>query len=234
MVTGAAGNGICRSAALSFAKAGASVVVNYLKNKAGADAVVSHIRAAGGIAAAVQADVFKREDCERLVASTIELFGRVDACVIGPGADWNTEGLQELDAEKSMRDVSREILPVYQLLPPLLRNMAQRRYGRIVGIASNMDIPSPSFSYNAAKEARIGALLLAAREAWKDGATINVVAPGPVEPFASLGEAVEHCAHGSAWAERGRVTPQDIADGILYLCSNEAKYVSGCVLPFLF
>lgn len=99
LVTGAAGNGICRSAALSFAKAGASVVVNYLKNKAGADAVVSHIRAAGGIAAAVQADVFEREDCERLVASTIELFGRVDACVIGPGADWNTEGLQELDAE---------------------------------------------------------------------------------------------------------------------------------------
>ena len=65
------------------------------------------------------------------------------------------------------------------------------------------------------------------------GATVNVIAPGPVGGIDTLEEAIALCDHGPAWAERANVTPQDVAEGVAFLCSDEAQFVSGCQLPYM-
>ena len=91
IVTGAAGNGMGRSIALTLAREGACVVVNYRTSAEAARSIVEHIEVRGGRAIAVPADVFTAEGCRALFDATRQAFGRVDICVIGPGAGWHGE-----------------------------------------------------------------------------------------------------------------------------------------------
>jgi len=234
IVTGAAGDGMGRSIALTFAREGVSVVINYLKNEEKAQKVVEYIRNNGGQAIAVQANVFLLEDCKRLVQTTLDTYEKVDILVLGPGAGWNPEKIENLESEIGLQDISQEISPIYNLLPLVIKDMEKRRWGRIVGIATNMAIPSPAFSYNVAKAGRIELLKLASKEVWEKGITVNVIAPGPIENFTSLEEACTYCHDSSYLIGRSKITPQDIAEGASYLCSDAARYVTGCALPFNF
>ena len=84
------------------------------------------------------------------------------------------------------------------------------------------------------KAARADALLLASREAWQHGVTVNVIAPGPVAGIEDLAQAAEQCDHGGAWRNRASTSPQDIAEGVAFLCSDAGRFVTGCELPYLF
>lgn len=234
VVTGASGAGMGRSIALTLAREGFAVVVNYRASRENAEAVAEHIRMRGGDAVAAQGNIFDQSGCAALFGAALSAFGRVDAAVIGPGADFHGEKPALLPSELAARDALKELAPVYNLLPLALTEMGKRKWGRIVGIASNMDIPSPAYAYNAAKLARIDALRLAAGEAWKLGVTVNVVAPGPVDPFRSFEDACARCYRAKRHAGREKVTPQDVAEGVAFLCSDAADYVSGCVLPYRF
>jgi len=234
LVTGAAGKGIGRSAALTLARDGFAVVVNYRTSEESARAIVSRIEAGGGQAMAVQADVFDAGDCQRLVDTAFVRFGRLDACIIGPGGGWHPESPDKLDTRGAFEDVEHEIAPIYNLLPLVLPTMYRQRWGRVVGIGLNLDLPSPAFAYNAAKAARNEALLLASKEAWPHGVTINVIGPAPIQELETLDLAVEHCQHGPGWLERTTTSPQDIAEGIGYLCSDAGRFVTGCMLRYSF
>lgn len=234
IVTGAAGNGMGRSIALTLAREGASVVVNYRTSADSAQAIVAHIQAQGGRAIAVQADVFTAEGCRALFDATCQAFGRVDICVIGPGAGWHGEPVDRLSPVGVAEDVQHELAPFLHLMPLVLPGMYERRWGRVVGIAMHPNRLSPAYAYNLGKAARIQALLLAHEQAWRNGVTMNVIAPGPVAGIASLAEAVAQCDHQAAWQERPNVSPQDIAEGVAGLCSDAGRFVSGCVVPYLF
>ncbi len=234
IITGACGTGMGRSIALTLAKNGYCVVINYRTNQTEADTIVSYIRKQGGTAIAVQADVFQKEDCTRLITTTRNCFGRIDCCIIGPGADWHPEPLTDLKPEDALHDMYQEVAPIYYLLPPILSDMKSRGFGRIIGLASNLDIPSPAYSYNAAKSARIQTLLLAAKDVFSMGITVNVICPGPVNARPDFNEACGHCEHNDIFQNRTEILPQDIADGVAFLCSDSARYISGCVLPYLF
>jgi NAD(P)-dependent dehydrogenase (short-subunit alcohol dehydrogenase family) len=93
---------------------------------------------------------------------------------------------------------------------------------------------SPAYAYNTGKAARMQALLLAQDQAWARGVTVNVIAPGPVAGIPSLDNAIEQCQHGIAWQQRANVSPQDIAEGVAFLCSESGRFITGCVLPYLF
>lgn len=234
LVTGAAGRGLGRSIALTLAREGAAVVVNYRTSRAAAEEIVRHIEGAGGRALSLAGDVYDPQACRALVAETVAHFGRLDICVLGPGAEWHAEPLDRLSPEDAQDDMRRETAPVLNLLTAVLPEMYARRWGRVIGIASHPVKRSPAYAYNAAKAARLQSLLLAEDQAWAHGVTVNVVAPAPVEHLGELAEAAEYTAHGAAWAGRRNVTPQDIAEGVAFLCSDAGQYVSGCVLPYLF
>jgi len=228
LVTGAAGDGIGRSCAYTLARDGFNVVVNYRSHVARAEAVCAFIRKNGGTAVPIQADVFKQDQCARLIDETLTHFNRIDACIIGPGADWNAEPVDEIDANKSLQDVVQEIEPIYFLLPRIIQEMRKPGSGRIIGFASNPQIPSPSYSYNVAKAARANALLEMVKPCWQDKITVNVIAPGPVMHFSTATAAQKALADFETSSEG--ISPQDIAEMVAFLCSAKGHYVTGNVI----
>lgn len=234
VITGAAGTGMGRSIALTLAREGAKVTVNYKTSEESALEIVDYIKGRNGEATACQADVMQSNGCKRLVNTATEAFGKIDICIIGPGGGWHPETIDKLDSQGALDDAYKELSPVYNLMPLILPGMYERKWGRIVGISLLASIPSPAYAYNAGKTARTSALLLAHKETWKYGVTVNVIAPGPVQGISSLSEAIELCEHGSAWQDRTNITPQDIAEGVALLSSDSGRFITGCELPYLF
>jgi len=234
LVTGAAGKGMGRSIALTLAREGAKVVVNHRTSRDQAQAIVNHIESHDGIAIAVEADVFEADDCAHLVDKTMEHFGRIDICVINPGAGWHPEPLDKLDSAAAIEDVQHEVAPFLHLMPIVLPQMYERKWGRIIGISLLPPYDSPAYSYNVGKAARTHAMFQARDQAWRNGVTVNVIAPGPAVAIESLSEAIEQCQRGPAWEKRSNTSPQDIAESVAFLCSDAGRFITGCVLPFLF
>jgi len=234
IVTGAAGKGMGRSIALTLAREGAKVVVNYRASRDSAQAIVEHIASRGGQAAAVQADVFTAEGCQSLAKAARDRFGPADICVIGPGAGWHPEPPDRVSAPAALDDARAELAPIYHLLPLVLPGMYERKWGRVIGISLLPPFDSPAYAYNVAKAARTRALLMLRGAAWKRGVTVNVMAPGPVDGIETLAQAVEQCEHGPAWTARKGTSPQDIAEGVAFLCSEAGAFVSGCELTYLY
>ncbi len=234
LVTGSAGSGMGRSIALTLAREGAKVAINYRTSKDEAQAIVNHVKSHAGDAVAIEADVFQADECKNLVNTTMEHFGRVDICVVNPGAGWHPEPIGKLDSSAAIEDVQHEVAPFLHLMPLVLPQMYKRKWGRVIGIALLPPYESPAYSYNVGKAARTHALLQARDEAWRHGVTMNIVGPGPVPAIESLTEAIEQCEHGPAWQQRPNTSPQDIAESVAFLCSDAGRFITGCVLPFLF
>jgi len=234
LVTGAAGGGMGRSTALTLAREGARVVVNYRSSRQAAEAVVGQIRAGGGDALAVGADIAREDGCRALVGAAVAQYGQVDICVVGPGGGWHPQPADRLAPEDGLSDLHAEVAPLYYLMPLLLPAMYERQWGRVVAIGLHPGHPSPAYAYNVAKAARAQALLLAKDQAWAHGVTVNVIAPGPVAALDGLPAAVEQCDQGAAWRQRTNVSPQDVAEGVAFLCSEAGRFITGCVLPYAF
>jgi NAD(P)-dependent dehydrogenase (short-subunit alcohol dehydrogenase family) len=234
LVTGSAGKGMGRSIALTLAREGAKVAVNYRTSKDQAQAIVDHIKSHDGNAIAVEADVFEADDCAHLVNETIEHFEQIDICVVNPGAGWHPEPVDKLDSATAIEDVLHEVAPLLYLMPLVLPQMYERKWGRIIGISLLPPYDSPAYSYNVGKASRTHAMLGARDQAWRNGVTVNVIAPGPVPAIESFSEAIEQSEHGPAWQKRSNTSPQDIAESVAFLCSDAGRFITGCILPFLF
>ncbi len=235
LVTGAAGQGMGRSIALTLAREGAAVVVNYRASQASAMEVVKFIESRGGRAIAVRADVFTEEGCRVLVDAAVERFGAVDICIVNPGGEWKPGPIEAVSPDAALEDVRRELAPLFHFMPLVLPGMYQRGWGRIIGLGllAEGDVTAGhGYSYFVGKSARTEAIRMMQAQAWGHGVTVNIVAPGPVSAIGSLGEAVESVDHGRAWATRQSVSPQDIAEGVAFLCSEAGRFVSGAVIPY--
>jgi 3-oxoacyl-[acyl-carrier protein] reductase len=234
IVTGSAGSGMGCSIALTLAREGARVVINYRTSKANAEMIVDYIERRGGNALSVQADVFEADGCRYLVEATVKQFGQVDICIVGPGGGWHPEALERLDPSAVLADLHQELAPLIYLMPLVLPGMYARKWGRFIGIAMHPTKLSPAYAYNVGKAARLQAFILAQEQAWANGVTMNVIAPGPVSATKSCEDAIEQCEHGSAWQNRTAISPQDIAEGVAFLCSEAGRFITGSVLPYLF
>ena len=188
----------------------------------------------GGSARAVSADVFDAEGCQKLVQTTLEQFGQIDICVVGPGGGWHPETMNRLAPESALEDLHHETAPLLHLMRLVLPGMHERQWGRLIGIGSAPVKLSPVYAYNVGKAARTQALVLTQGQAWSRGVTVNVIAPGRVAAISSLDGATDQYRHGIAWQKRTNVSPQDIAEGVAFLCSESGRFSTGCVLPYVF
>jgi 3-oxoacyl-[acyl-carrier protein] reductase len=223
-----------RSIALTLARGGFDIVVNTRKNVEAARAVCEAASTFDVSCVPVVADVSSTAGCQTIVSGCLARFGRVDACIISPGAGWHPDTPDRLDPRDAIADSLAELSPVFSLVPLVLPSMSQRRWGRIVAIAMNPRLPSPSHSYNVAKAARTRAVLSMADFAWKNGVTVNVVSPGPVDALGDLSEAVQYARGGPRNSGRQKVGPQDIAEGVAFLCSDNGRYITGTELTYSF
>lgn len=224
-----------RSIALTLAREGATVVVNYRTSETTATEMVKYIEGRGGQAIAVQADVFTEEGCKAVVDVAVKRFASVDICIVNPGGEWKPGPIEAISPDAALEDVRRELAPLFHLMPLVLPGMYERGWGRIIGLGLLPDggvSTGHGYSYLVGKSARIEAVRMLQAQAWEHGVTVNIVAPGPVSAIGSLEEAIDQCRHGTAWVARRNVSPQDIAEGVAFLCSEAGRFVSGAVIPY--
>ncbi|MBN2311960.1 MAG: SDR family NAD(P)-dependent oxidoreductase, partial [Candidatus Hydrogenedentes bacterium] len=107
LVTGAAGGGMGRSIALTLAREGAQVVVNYRTSRDAAEGLVEHIASEGGDAVAVQADAMTKDGCRTLVQAARDRFGGIDICVVNPGGEWRPGSIDKIVPEDCIDDIRR-------------------------------------------------------------------------------------------------------------------------------
>ena len=240
IITGS-GSGMGASAAKMFAKEGAQVVVADLNADAG-QAVSDEINKDGGDAIFVQVDTGKDADLKRMADETIKAFGRVDAFwhnagIAGAGAIQETSE-DEFDLQMAIH-VKGGFFGFKHLMPHMIKNGG----GSVLFTSSVSGLkPSPaSPSYSIAKS---GLNILAqciALGHGKDNIRANTICPGPVETplwpsFINRNpEIIAPAELETKFIDRvplGRlIQPSEIADAALFLCSDDAKMISGVLLP---
>lgn len=237
IVTGG-GRGIGAATARLAAARGYAVCVNYLENSAAAEAVAAEIAAAGGRALAVRADVARAGDVEALFAACEDAFGPATAVVNNAGLTGPISRLDAAAPEMMARVVEVNVLGVLLCSRAAVRRMAPRHGGRggaIVNVssaASSLGSPGEYVWYAATKGAVDSATLGLAREVAAEGIRVNAVAPGLIETeiHAASGDPERLRRLGSATPIGRPATPEEVAAPILWLLSDEARYVTGEVL----
>ena len=231
LVTGGS-RGIGRAIALALAKQGARVAVNYATNAQAAQEVVQQITACGSQALAIQGDVSRQEDAQRLVSETLAAFGALHILVNNAGVTQDDLVLR-MSEEAWDRVLAVNLRGAFLCTKAALRPMIRQRWGRIISIASVAGLvgnPGQA-NYAAAKAGLIGLTKAVAKEVASRNVTANAVAPGLVrtELTADLLQAQEQGI--LQLTPLGRpATPEEIAPAVVFLASEEAGYITGQVL----
>ena len=231
IVTGSS-RGIGAAIATELAAQGATVVVNHRDSAEQAQAIVSQIEAAGGQAAAMQADVSVLVDAQRLVQETTGQFGRLDILVNNAGTTRDT--LLMMMSEDAWDTVIRTNLKsAYNCSKAALRPMLKQRSGRIINITSVSGISGNAgqTNYSASKAGMIGFTKALAKEVGGRNITVNAVAPGFVPTALTEVLAEEHKRRIIELTPLGRFAlPEEIAYAVAFLASDRAAFITGQVL----
>ncbi|MEX2245534.1 MAG: SDR family oxidoreductase [Dehalococcoidia bacterium] len=234
IVTGAAGEGMGRSIALTLARDGADVVVNYRRKREEAAGVAAAIEGMGRRALPFEADISNPAAVDAMVAAAVERFGRVDIVVCSAGAPWKPQDVTEIEPAHLRAVLAREVESVFHLLRATLGGMRERGWGRVVLIGGHLaddwrfGPPEAPLDYPLGKAARHWIVRTLGPRELAHRVTVNAVAPGPT-PHVSFEDALEAVRGGRA--PGGGNHPQDIADIVAFLCGDAAARVSGAVIP---
>lgn len=231
VVTGGA-RGIGRAIALALAEEGAEVVINYHHSEERSLAVKEEIEARGGKAAVMQCDVSDYESCERFVSAVAEMCGRIDIWVNNAGIT-KDRLLMRMSEEAFDEVIETNLKGTFQCMRFVSRVMVKQRYGRIINLSSVVGIAGNAgqVNYAASKAGVIGMTKSAAKELAGRGITVNAVAPGFIETEMTsvLSEKVQEQAKNQI--PLGHFgTPEDVASAVVFLASEQAKYITGQVL----
>lgn len=226
LVTGAS-RGIGRGIAECLGRDGATVVVNYAGSQAAAEAVVAAIQAIGSQAVALQVNLGEVSEIRRLFQETVDRFGQLDILINNAGIATMAPITEVAEADyQKVFDVN--VRGVLFALQEAARRMSDG--GRIVNISSTTSLyPDAGIAVYAASKAAVKLFAqVLAKEVGDRGITVNSVMPGPTVPgmFANLPPEVQQQAAASSPFNRVG-TPQDIADVVAFLVSEEARWLTG-------
>jgi len=230
LVTGAA-QGIGRAIALFLARSGADIVVSDI-NLEKAEETAKEIRAIGPKAMAVKVDVANLSDVERMVEAILEKLAKIDILVNNAGITRDKLVLR-MTEEDWDAVLGVNLKETFNCTKAVLRHMAKQRSGKIVNIASVVGEMGNAgqANYSASKAGVIGLTKTIAREYAQRGINVNAIAPGYIEtPMTdALPEKAKEELRKLIPMERlGK--PEDVAEAVLFLVSEESSYVTGQVL----
>lgn len=234
LVTGAS-RGIGRAVALGLAEAGFDIVLNDIARHEGElHAVKDEVEARGRRCFAATADVSRKAEVRAMVAGAIAAAGRIDAVVNNAGI-LISNSVEDLEEEQwdAVLDVNAK--GTFLVIQALLPHMRERRYGRIVNIASiggKHGAPLQAH-YSASKAAVMGFTRVLAQEVGPDGITANCVCPGIIVTDMGRTNLADQ-ANVDKWvgvtALRRLGQPEDVAGPVTFLASDASAFVTGQTL----
>ncbi len=237
LITGG-GRGIGAATARKAAAQGYRVAINYLGNAAAADALVGEIRAAGGLASAYKANVAEDAEIAPLFDSAVRDLGPVTHVVNNAGIVGRASKLADADP-----DMIREVIDLNTVAAIMVAREAVRRMAKSVGgqgggivnissMAANLGSPGEYTWYAASKGAIESFTIGLAKEVAGEGIRVNCVSPGIIETeiHASGGQPDRLARIGSQSPIPRPGKPEEIANAILWLLSDEASYATGSIL----
>lgn len=222
--------GIGKATAQAFAKRGANVVVaDWIEEPSS----LKEIKDAGGTVTFVKCDVSKNRDVEQMIHQTIKTYGRLDFAVNNAGIEGVTAPTHECTEENWDKTIDINLKGIWLCMKHEIPFMLKQQRGAIVNVASVAGlIGFPGLpAYVASKHAIVGLTKTAALENAKQGIRINAVCPGVIKT-----PMVDRVTGKDKTAEKqyedmepiGRMgTPEEVAEAILWLCSDAASFVTG-------
>ena len=233
VVTGAS-KGIGANIAKHLAAEGANVVVNYASSKEGADRVVDEVAKRGGKAIAVQADVAKKKDIERLFAETKKAFGRLDILVNNAGV-YQFSPLQDVTEEAFHRQFNTNVLGLILATQEALKHFGTDG-GSVINISSTASLATPPNTavYTGTKGAVDAITGVLAKELGPKKIRVNSINPGGVETegFRAMGfSGSDFEKNMIAQTPLGRLgQPDDIGPVAVFLASPDSGWITGEII----
>jgi 3-oxoacyl-[acyl-carrier protein] reductase len=231
LVTGG-GRGIGKSIVLALSRAGASVAFTYKSSGPAAEELVRQITAAGGKAAAYQADAASHAESVRVVESVISTLGRLDILVNNAGITKDTL-LMRMSEEDWDRVITNNLKSVYNFTKAACRQMMGQKAGKIINITSVVGITGNAgqSNYASSKAGIIGFTKSIAKELGSRNIQVNAVAPGFVETdMTSVLTPEQKKALAGLIPLKRTARPEEIADVVSFLASDGADYITGQVI----
>jgi len=230
VVTGAS-KGIGASIATHLAAEGAAVVVNYASSKQGAEKVVAEIHGKGGKAIAVQADVAKQADIERLFAETKKAFGRVDILVNNAGI-YDFAPLENITPEHFHKQFDLNVLGLLLTTKEAVKYFGSAG-GSVINISSVVATSAPPTTsvYSATKAAVNAITRSLAQELGPRKIRVNAINPGMVETEGVQAQGLHQSDFRrqiDAQTPLGRIgQPRDIGPAAVFFASNDSAWITG-------
>ena len=239
LVTGG-GRGIGRGISEALGREGATVLINYRRDKEAAEETMGAVVAAGGRAAIFQASTDQPEDCRRMMDEIHAAHGGLDIAIVNGGNASRGRSVVDTDEKELWNLVETHALGPHQLCRAFIPEMRKKGGGHVVFISSvaTKGMAGNGAPYNMGKAAMEALALTLAKEELAHRIHVNIVAPGLVET--DMGVRLARAMQGKSKEEMqdlramdaaapfGRVCqPEDIAGAVLFLLSPWSGYVTG-------